>query len=361
MTTAHDIDWPTVLADRLTTTHPDVLRELLSTFLHTLMGAEADALCGAGYGERSTARTNQRNGYRHREFDTRTVTLDLAIPKLRQGSYFPEWLLERRKRAERALTTVVATCYLLGVSTRRMDKLVGTLGITGLSKSQVSVMAKELDIAVGAFRSRPLDAGPYTFVAADALVLKVREQGRVVNVHTLIATGVNAEGYREILGIDVTTAEDGAGWLALGRSLTARGLAGVRLVTSDAHAGLVAAIGATLPGAAWRRCRTHYATNLMSVTPKASWPWVRTLLHSVKRTWLVGSAPSTNENCRPNELPDCGGKVASISFAVAAATIARVERQPALRSAALDRASGIRSPIPRWSLSNSQVSTSSYY
>ena len=281
MTTVHDIDLQQVLTERLTAAHPDVLRELLSMFIHTLMGAEADALCGAGYGERSGERTNQRNGYRHRDFDTRAGTLDVAIPKLRQGSYFPDWLLERRKRAERALTTVVATCYLLGVSTRRMDKLVSTLGISGLSKSQVSVMAKELDTAVEAFRTRPLDAGPYTFVAADALVLKVREGGRVVNVHALIATGVNAEGYREILGIDVTTAEDGAGWLAFWRSLTARGLSGVKLVTSDAHAGLVAAIGATVPGAAWQRCRTHYATNLMAVTPKASWPWVRTLLHSV--------------------------------------------------------------------------------
>ena len=207
--------------------------------------------------------------------------MDLAIPKLRQGSYFPEWLLERRKRAERALTTVVATCYLLGVSTRRMDKLVETLGITSLSKSQVSVMAKELDTAVEAFRTRPLDAGPYTFMAADALVLKVREAGRVVNVHALIAVGVNAEGYREILGIDVSTAEDGAGWLTFLRSLTARGLSGVGLVTSDAHAGLLAALGATLPGASWQRCRTHYATNLMAITPKSSWPWVKTLLHSV--------------------------------------------------------------------------------
>ncbi|ORB23082.1 IS256 family transposase [Mycolicibacterium parafortuitum] len=270
MTTAHNIDLPTVLAERLTTTHPDVLRELLATFIHTLMGAEADALCGAGYGERSTERTNSRNGYRHRQFDTRAGSLDLAIPKLRHGSYFPDWLLERRKRAERALTTVVATCYLLGVSTRRMDKLVETLGITSLSKSQVSVMAKELDAAVEAFRTRPLDAGPYTFMAADALVLKVREGGRVVNVHALIAVGVNAEGYREILGIDVTTAEDGAGWLTFLRSLTARGLSGVKLITSDAHAGLVAAIGATLPGAAWQRCRTHYTTNLMAVTPKSS-------------------------------------------------------------------------------------------
>ena len=224
---------------------------------------------------------NSRNGYRHREFDTRAGTLDVAIPKLRSGSYFPDWLLERRHRAERALTTVVATCYLLGVSTRRMEKLVQTLGITSLSKSQVSVMAEDLDEQVEAFRTRPLDAGPYTFVAADALVLKVREGGRVVRVHALVATGVNADGHREILGLDVTSAEDGAGWLAFFRGLVARGLSGVKLVTSDAHAGLVAAIGATLPGASWQRCRTHYAANLMAITPKTSWPWVKTLLHSV--------------------------------------------------------------------------------
>ncbi|NYI11494.1 transposase-like protein [Nocardioides marinus] len=177
---------------------------------------------------------------------------------------------------------MVATCYLLGVSTRRMDKLVQTLGITGLSKSQVSVMAKELDEHVEEFRTRRLeDAGPFTFVAADALVLKVREGGRVVPVHVLVATGVNADGHREILGVQVTTSEDGAGWLAFFRDLTARGLTGVKLVTSDAHAGLVAAIGATIPGAAWQRCRTHYAANLMAATPKTSWPWVKALLHSI--------------------------------------------------------------------------------
>jgi putative transposase len=239
------------------------------------MSAEADALCGAGYGERSEQRSNRRNGYRHRDFDTRAGTIDVAIPKLRSGSSFPDWLLARRKRAERALTSVVATCYLLGVSTRRMERLVESLGVTSLSKSQVSVMAADLDEAVEAFRTRPLDGGRYTFVAADALVLKVRENGRVIGVHTLIATGVNAEGYREILGVQVTSAEDGAGWLTLFRDLVARGLSG------DAHAGLVAAIGATLPGAAWQRCRTHYAVNPMAITPKSSWPWVRTLLHSI--------------------------------------------------------------------------------
>ncbi|MGX4712378.1 IS256 family transposase [Rhodococcus ruber] len=281
MTTAHDIDLRQLVEDRLTGASPDLLRELLTMFIHALMGAEADALCGADYGQRSDERVNVRNGYRHRDFDTRVGTLDVAIPKLRQGSYFPDWLLQRRKRAERALTSVVATCYLLGVSTRRMEKLVDTLGITSLSKSQVSVMAKDLDTQVEAFRNRPLDQGPYTFVAADALVLKVRENGRVVNVHALVAVGVNADGYREILGLDVTSAEDGAGWLTFFRGLVARGLSEVKLVTSDAHAGLVAAIGATLPGASWQRCRTHYATNLMAVTPKSSWPWVKTLLHSV--------------------------------------------------------------------------------
>ena len=258
MTTAHDIDWPLVLADRLTTTHPDVLRELLSTFIHTLMGAEADALCGAGYGERSSRANQSAQRVPALANSTpATGSLDLAIPKLRHGSYFPDWLLERRKRAERALTTVVATCYLLGVSTRRMDKLVESLGITSLSKSQVSVMAKELDTAVEAFRTRPLDAGPYTFVAADALVLKVREAGRVVNVHALIAVGVNAEGYREILGIDVTTAEDGAGWLTFLRSLTARGL--VRGPTGDLRC----------PCRAVRRHRRHPARRVLAAVPNA--------------------------------------------------------------------------------------------
>jgi transposase-like protein len=245
------------------------------------MSADADAVCGAGYGQRSPDRSNTRNGYRHRGWDTRAGSIDLAIPKLRESSYFPEWLLERRRRAESALVSVVATSYLLGVSTRRMEKLVEQLGITRLSKSQVSEMAKDLDGQVEAFRTRPLDAGPYTFLAADALVLKVREGGRTVNVHALLAVGVNSDGYREILGLHVTSAEDGAGWLGFFRDLTARGLSGVALVTSDAHRGLVEAIGATLPGASWQRCRTHYAANLMAATPKSAWGWVKALLHSV--------------------------------------------------------------------------------
>ena len=281
MAAGPSIDVSGWLEEQLAQASPDLLRAMVTTFAEALMGAEAEAVCGAGYGERSPGRTNTRNGYRRREWDTRAGTIDLAIPKLRQGSYFPDWLLERRRRAEAALVAVVATSYLLGVSTRRMEKLVETLGITRLSKSQVSEMAKDLDAQVEAFRTRPLDAGPYTFVAADALVLKVREGGRIVNVHALLATGVNADGYREILGLHVTTTEDGAGWLAFFRDLAARGLSGVALVTSDAHRGLTEAIGATLPGAAWQRCRTHYAANLMAVTPTSAWGWVRALLHSV--------------------------------------------------------------------------------
>jgi len=281
MTAAPIIDPSTFLEEHLAQASPDLMRELLTTFINALLSAQADSVCGAEYGTRSPERTNSRNGYRHRDLDTRAGTIDVAIPKLREGTFFPEWLLQRHRRAEAALTTVVATCYLLGVSTRPMDKLVRTLGITGLSKSKVSEMAKDLDEQVAAFRTRPLNEGPYTFVAADALTMKVREDGRVVKVAVMVATGVNADGYREVLGIHTATTESGAGWLAFFRDLTARGLSGVALVTSDAHAGLVEAIGATLPAASWQRCRTHYAANLMSVTPKSQWGWVKALLHSV--------------------------------------------------------------------------------
>ncbi len=281
MTATTSIDLTGFLDEQLSQASPDLMRQMLKTFAEALMSAEADAVCGAPYGARSDDRVNSRNGYRPRPWDTRAGSIDLAIPKLREGSYFPDWLLQRRRRAEAAMVTVVATCYLLGVSTRRMEKLVATLGITGLSKSQVSTMAAELDEQVEQFRTRPLSDGPYTFVAADALTLKVREGGRVVKVAALVATGVNGDGYREILGLQVNTSEDGAGWLALFRDLVARGLTGVQLVTSDAHAGLVAAVGATLPGASWQRCRTHFAANLQSITPKSAWGWVKALLHSI--------------------------------------------------------------------------------
>ena len=282
MTAAHIVDPARLLGEALAEASPDLMRELLQTMINALLCADADAVVGAEYGRPSPGRTAQRNGYRHRDLDTRVGTIDVAIPKLRKGTYFPEWLLERRKRAEAALITVVADCYLAGVSTRRMDKLVKTLGIDSLSKSQVSRMAAELDEHVEQFRHRPLDAaGPFTFVAADALTMKLREGGRVINAVVLIAVGVNGDGHREVLGMRVATAETGPVWNEFFADLVARGLTGVRLVTSDAHAGLVEAIAANLPGASWQRCRTHYAANLMGVTPKSMWPAVKAMLHSV--------------------------------------------------------------------------------
>jgi transposase-like protein len=269
------------LGKQLEQASPDLLREMLATFIAQLMGAEVDAICGAGYGQRSPDRMNSRNGYRAREWDTRAGTIEVAVPKLRTGSYFPDWLLDRRRRAEQALISVVATSYLLGVSTRRVDRLVETLGITGISRSQVSRMAKVLDVEVEAFRTRPLDAGPYPYLWLDALTQKVREGGRVVQVAVVIATGVNADGQREILGVDLVTTEDGAGWLSFLRSLVARGLSGVKLVISDAHEGLVDAIGSVLVGAGWQRCRTHFANNLRAKTPKHAWPMVAGMLKSV--------------------------------------------------------------------------------
>ena len=192
MTAGASIDPEQFLHEQLSQASPDLMRGMLETFISALLSAQADTVCGADYGSRSPDRSNRRNGYRHRDLDTRVGTLDVEVPKFREGSFFPEWLLQRRRRAEAALTTVVATCYLLGVSTRRMDKLVQSLGITGLSKSQLSVMAKELDEQVEQFRTRPLSDGPYTFVAADALTMKVREGGRVVKVAVMVATGVNA-------------------------------------------------------------------------------------------------------------------------------------------------------------------------
>jgi putative transposase len=266
--------------ETLASASPDLLREMVRGFAQRMMDADVEVRCGAGYGQVSPDRVNSRNGYRQREWDTRAGTIELAIPKLRTGSYFPSFL-EHRRRAERALASVVATSYLLGVPARRVEKLAVSLGVTGLSKSQVSVMAGELDELVEGFRSRPLDAGPYTFVWIDALTQKVREGGRTINVHALIATGVNAGGHREILGIDVTSSEDGAGWLAFLRGLVARGLSGVQLVTSDDHAGLVNAIAAVLPGAAWQRCRTHYHRNLLTRVPKTAQPWVSTLVRTI--------------------------------------------------------------------------------
>jgi transposase-like protein len=259
---------------------PDPLRVLLTEMVTRLMGAEVDAVCGASFGERHPERANQRNGYRSRDWDTRVGTIELQIPKLRHGSYFPGWLLEPRRRAEKALTAVVAEAYLLGVSTRKVEDLVQSLGVEKLSKSQVSTLAKELDVVVKSFRERRLE-GEFRYVWLDAMVMKCREDGRIANVACLIAVGVNAEGRREVLGVEVVTTEDGAGWLAFLRSLRARGLKGVELVISDAHPGLKEAIASVLRGAAWQRCRTHFMRNLLSQVPKAAQGLVATLVRSI--------------------------------------------------------------------------------
>ena len=269
------------LRKQLEETNPDLLRESVKTMIQALMSAEADAVCGAPYGERSADRVNARNGYRERQWDTRLGSIDLAIPKLRSGSYFPDWLVEPRRRVERAMVAVIAEAYLLGVSTRRVEGLVQTLGIHRLSKSQVSEMAKTLDEQVAAFRNRPLDSKHYTYVWVDALTQRCRENGRVVNVVTAIATSVNDDGRREILGVDVFTEEDGAAWTAFLRGLVARGLKGVSMVISDDHKGLKAAIAATLSGSAWQRCRVHFLRNLLTRVPKAAQDLVATFVRSI--------------------------------------------------------------------------------
>ena len=258
----------------------DLLRSLVKQVVEALMGAEVDAVCGAAHGERHPQRVNRRNGYRERAWDTRTGTIDLALPKLREGSYFPDWLLAPRKRSEQALTAVIADMYLAGVSTRRVDKLVRTLGIEGISKSSVSRLAATLDEIVEAFRSRPLE-GAYPYLQLDALQVKVREAGRICSVACVHAVGINADGQRESLGLELITSEDGAGWTAFLRGLLARGLSGVALVTSDAHPGLVDAIAASLPGTAWQRCRTHFVRNLLCRVPRSAQPAVATLVRSI--------------------------------------------------------------------------------
>jgi transposase-like protein len=258
----------------------DFLREGVRVLAQALMEAEVSAQIGAEHGERTLDRVTHRNGYRLRDWDTRAGTIELAIPRVRQGSYLPS-ILEPRRRAERALTAVVAQCYVEGVSTRRVDDVARAMGLDGISKSQVSRMCAELDEVVAAWRNRPLDARPYAFVWLDALVVKVREHGRVANTAALVATGVNGDGHREVLGLDVGAAEDGAAWTAFLRSLVARGLAGVKLVVSDAHQGLKDAVAAVLDGAAWQRCRTHFMRNLLVKVPRHAQAMVASLVRTI--------------------------------------------------------------------------------
>lgn len=283
MTVPSMID-PSAFADKYLTGDAgdhDLARQMLAAFAEALMSAQASAVCDAGYGERSEERVNSRNGYRHRRWDTRVGSIDLAIPKLREGTYYPDWLLQPRRRAEQALVSVIGQAYVEGVSTRRVDDLVKAMGIDGISRSEVSRMAGELDARVGEFRNRVLDAGPYRYLWIDALTQKVREGGRVVNCSVVIATAVTTEGRREIIGFDIVTTESTASWTEFLRGLVERGLNGVELVISDAHGGIRAAIESVLDGASWQRCRTHFMANLASRVPKGDWPLVATLVRSI--------------------------------------------------------------------------------
>ena len=257
----------------------DVLREGVRVLAEALMALEVEQHLGASRYERTPERDGSRNGSRERSWDTRVGTIDLRVPRVRDGSYFPS-LLESRTRGERALVAVVQEAYVGGVSTRRVDALVKALGMDGISKSQVSRLCQELDAEVERFRNRPLTE-PCSYLWLDATFVKVREAGRVVSQAVVVAIGVSASGVREVLGVDVGPSEDGAFWLAFLRSLVARGLHGVRLVTSDAHEGLRQAIGAVLHGASWQRCRVHFVRNALALVPKGMQALVAATIRTV--------------------------------------------------------------------------------
>jgi putative transposase len=258
----------------------DFLREGVRLLSQALMEMEVEEHVGASRHERSPGRTGQRNGYRERSWDTRVGTVELKVPRVREGGYFPS-LLEPRRRAERALSVVVQEAYVHGVSTRKVDELVKALGMTGISKSRVSELCEELDAEVERFRSRPLD-DPYPYVWVDATYLKARQDGRVASTAVVIAVGVKADtGEREVLGFEVGPSEDGAFWTSFLRSLVARGLSGVRLVTSDSHRGLKGAVETVLVGASWQRCRVHFMRNALSLVPKATQQMVGATIRTV--------------------------------------------------------------------------------
>lgn len=244
---------------------PDFLRQAIALVMRLLMDAEVQALIGAERYQRTEERTTYRNGYRERNWQTRVGDVALQIPKLRDGSYFPSFL-EPRKRAERALLSVIQQAYIEGVSTRKVDELVQALGLSGIDKSAVSRICQELDTAVTAFRTRPLE-GAYPYVWFDALYLKVRQNHRIISMAVVIAIGVKETGERTILDLDIGASEDAAFWTSFLRSLVQRGLRGVELAISDAHLGVQEAIRTVLSGATWQRCRVHTMRNILAQVP----------------------------------------------------------------------------------------------
>jgi putative transposase len=243
----------------------DLLREMVEFAAQRLMELEVESLTGAGHGERSPDRINHRNGYRERDWETRAGTVELRIPKLRRGSYFPGFL-EPRRMAEKALAAVIQEAYIQGVSTRSVDELVKAMGMSGISKSQVSRLCEEIDDKVAAFLSRPLE-GDWPYLWLDATYVKVREQGRIVSVAVIVAVAVNGDGRREVLGLTIGASEAETFWTDFLRSLARRGLRGVKLVISDAHEGLKAAVARVLR-ASWQRCRVHFMRNVLAYAGK---------------------------------------------------------------------------------------------
>ena len=271
----------------------DVLRQMIQFVAQRLMDLDVETLCGAGYDVKSSERANSRNGYRDRLWDTRAGGIDLKIPRLRSGSYFPPFL-EPRRTAEKALAAVIQEAYVQGISTRSVDDLVKALGMSGISKSQVSRLCGEIDERVGAFLSRPIE-GDWPYLWIDATYVKVREAGRIVSVAVIIAVGVNTDGVREVLGMAVGPSEAEPFWTGFLRSLTRRGLRGVRLVISDAHEGLKAATAKVLK-ATWQRCRVHFMRNALAHAPKGQRQTVAALIRTTfaqeteadaRRQWRV--------------------------------------------------------------------------
>jgi transposase-like protein len=271
----------------------DFLKEGMRVMAQALMELEVTHHLGAERYERTGQRTGQRNGYRERPWDTRVGTLELQVPRVRDGSFFPA-LLEPRRRAEKALVAVIQEAYIQGVSTRRVDELVKALGMEGISKSQVSRLCQTLDQEVERFRTRPL-LGHYPYLWLDATFVKVRQQGRVVAMAIVVATGVTSRGEREVLGLEVGLSEDGAFWQQFLRSLVGRGLSGVRLVISDAHQGLVGAIAGVLQGASWQRCRVHWLRNALALVPKSAAEMVAATIRTV---FVQPDAAGTQEQWR---------------------------------------------------------------
>ena len=255
----------------------ELLTEMIGFVANRLMDAEVQSLCGAEHGQRSADRTNHRNGYRDRRWDTRAGSVDLKVPKLRRGSYFPGFL-EPRRTAEKALVAVIQEAYVAGVSTRSVDDLVQAMGMTGISSSQVSRLCAEIDERVQAFLDRPLE-GDWPYLWIDATYVKQRQTGRIVSVAVIVAVAVNTDGRREVLGMSVGPSEAEPFWTDFLRSLTRRGLRGVQLIVSDAHEGLKAAAAKVL-GATWQRCRVHFMRNALALVPKKQQPAVSTMIRT---------------------------------------------------------------------------------